>query len=408
MHNKINVDPRGTDILGHGQFIISPFAIALAASILYYAPVIILQLYRYDLFGLYRTGLKIQDPILSHGLIVLVLTFLLATAKAKFRIVLTPRVIQSDFFFWLIFIVYSCISLVSLVILVVELDLLTLAHDMIFEPLQFALKLAMVGVKLSEGGLLKFYLLIHFLPVLWYLWVTKYECKRWFFLRKLFLFVFFAVIFFIFVLLTRRELIIYLILILLIGFGGRIKKAYLISVMAFVVAIFIYLVSMRLGDVDFGVEMYFTSEEFYPFQLSLFLLDEWIRQPYMRDLLQITPAVLFTDMPTTISPSVMSTYFNHNAAGPTVGLPYGVVAFGVVYPCVYIVANFIFLNQIRALASRGRANGALIPLYAFLLLKLFLLVRNGEFFNHFLDTLLFVTLYLPFVFVTSRVQHGKN
>jgi len=406
MDSNVQSSTAGAEARNRAHLIVSPFFIVLAASILYYAPVLVLQAYHYDLFGLYRTGLKLQNPWLSHGVVVLVVLFLLGTAKAKFRAVFKPTVARSDFLFWGLFCVYTCMALVSMMVLVTELELLSLANDMFFDPIQFALKLAMIGVKLGEGGLLKFYLMIHFLPVLWFLWCSNTRPGRWVFVRKAVLYASFGLIFFFFVLLTRRELIIYLMLILLIGFGGKVKKTYIFSILALVGLTSVYLVSMRLGDVDFSPELYFTSEEFYPFQLSLVLIDEWVSQPYMKSLMQITPAVLLTDMPTVISPSIMSRYFNHTGPGPTVGLPYAVTAFGVLYPCLYILTNFLFLNQIRVMVSRYAANARLIPLYAFLLLKLFLLVRNGEFFNHFLDSMLFVTLYLPFIFVTPRTQHG--
>lgn len=408
MKSKVQASVAAANMRSCGHFIVSPFAIVLIASILYYLPVILLQVYQYDLFGLYRRGLKIQNPALSHGVVVLVLVFLIGAAKASFRPVFQPQVIRSDFLFWLLFWAYSCMAGLSLSILSSELELLGLVRDLFFEPVQFALNLALVGVKLSEGGLLRFYLAIHFLPVLWYIWSNNYQCDRLFFLRKLLLAIFFGLIFFVFVLLTRRELIIYLVLIMLVGFGGRVKKAYLLTILTLVALVSVYLISMRLGDVDFGLEMYFTSEEFYPFQLSLLLIDEWVGNPYLKNLIQIMPGVLLTDMPTVLSPSIMSEYFNHYGPGPTVGLPYAVIAFGVLYPCIYIMANFLFLNQIRTMISRCPENGRLIPLYAFLLLKLFLLVRNGEFFNHFLDSLIFVILYLPFIFITPRGQHETS
>lgn len=406
--NALQAGMTTVDARNRGHLIISPFLIIFIASILYYGPVIILQLYGYNLFASYAKGIKLHDPLLSHGVVVLVLFFLaLVAAGTKFRPVFKLEAIRSDSLFWLVFWIYACMAGLSLLVLASKLELLSIVHDLFFEPVQFAVKISMVGVTLSSGGLLKFYLGIHFLPVLWYLWATNYECKKWFVAWKIFLVASFALIFFIFFLMTRRELILYLVLILLLGFGGRVKKTYIFALLSLVAAVFVYLISMRLGDVSFGPERYFTSEEFYPYQLSLLLIDEWLRQPYIKNLLQITPAVFLTNMPTVISPSIMSEYFNHNGPGPTMGLPYAIVAFGILYPCMYVAGNFFFLNQIRALIAKVPENARLIPLYAILLLKLFLLVRNGELFNHFLDSVMFVTLYLPFIFVVPRGQRGS-
>lgn len=380
--------------------LISPANIFFATIVLYGVPACYMSVWGGGLVQAYTNGYKLVHPIevlILVSCVLAVLSFCVINAPTmslKVDARFSPTGWRFLFFSWVLALLYACW------VLIMELRLDEVVLAMLGRSPDYVTLQAAVGVKLAGGGLLRFYFISYFFPVIWFF---CFKVNRRLIGGVIFWLSYFSIVFFFFVL-SRRELIIYALMILLLGFFPNISRAKFFGLLLMAMSVMFFMVGVRVGfGGDFSIVKYFAGEEFYPFQLGVFLLDHWLSNPTVRNLVAISPFAIFSKDGSTISPLVMNEYFGYLGPGPTVSIIYTVVAYGFAIPILYFLFVSLLTKTLHLMSAR-ESGWYLIPLYCYMLLKFFLLVRNGELFNSMMDMVLFFCLYVPFVFFRPHIK----
>lgn len=349
------------------------------------------------------SGYKLSNPVIVFLIISLIAIALYFISGLSTVSNIRIPSCGSEKIWWVIFCIYTMMAFASAGILVVALDLITLIDYLINDQLKFVIMQPTIGVTLSESGLLKFFMISYLLSYLWMLFFIKIGTNSN--TKKLFFIITFVLIGIFYFLLTRRELLMYHFANMIIGFLSfkNIKKLFTVALVC--IGIMIYSVMLRMGDVDYDgglIGSYFRSEEFYPFQFSAYLIDKWTEDPYFKNFFEITPLVVFFNQSTTISPNLMAAIFNYYGPGPTAGIFYSVLSYGIIYPVLYFYLLVKTLWYFYEKCKNDINGWVYYPFYTFIILKLFLLVRNGEFVNNFIDLFIFSVLCVPFMVFRVR------
>lgn len=384
----------------------SPSSVLNAIFFVYLLPVLYLQFSGgYFLSGIYPV--KLVDPVIVLAIFFVNLLALNVVSSlcgcVKWPLI---KVVESPVALsYLVVFLWGLISFFSINYLVLELDLIKLFISIFSDPVYYFLEQPKVGVRLSEGGHLKYFLLSQFSIVsLYVLW--KLVLPRRTFVKFLFLFalVFLVVLFY---LISRREVIVFIFVVLSLEFF-RDKSVlafskYLIP-LSFVM---ISIVGIRTGsDNLLDLSGFFSSQEFYPFQVGAVALDKWMSDLSLRSPMELLPFNIFYADFSLLSVSTMEKNFAFVGHGPTVSINYALWVYGF-FPVLFCFALAMLLTEFVYRQAFGARSGFVwLPVYAWLVIKLLLLVRNGEFVNYFVDVFLFLVLYLPFIVCAPRRARG--
>lgn len=385
-----------------------PHAIIFVTFLIYLTPALIIELTNHPYLASYSSGLRLKNPIPVYGIISALSALVFIIFKFPIlKISVSASEIENKKYLALVLASWIVIFLYSMIELNDSLELITLAGMLFTDVISFSIRQPMIGVILSEGGKLKYYFLAHFGVIIWFYIFSLWDKNS--ISRKFLLILTFLGLIFIYFLMTRREILIYAILVFMIGFGNKINIKIIAAMAILSIASVIASVNLRIGsDHILDLSNYFASEEFYPFQLSAFLIDSWIDFFEMRNPLEMTPINLIGGGASVLSPQIVAEKFNHFGPGPTIGIFYPIISFGFILPILYLVYYSIIINSIHTLYLNPKTKRLATPIYSFLILKLFLLVRNGEFVNNLIDCLIFSILYTPFFFIEISLTKKES
>jgi len=206
--------------------------------------------------------------------------------------------------------------------------------------------------------------------------------------------------------LTRREMLILFVAWWFVHIaitGGRRRSVLLWSV-GILFGVGLYL-SMLLRSIDILDDpmSYFLSGEFEPFRFSLYLLEQWIRKPEI-----VSPwSYMFPLVDDHSLIGSVNCYFNYVLNGEeqclgrnTVTIYTTMLYFGLLPP-LFFYAVAIFLVKQTAFWVERQPSYLHSFLYAFCLLRLFLLIRNGELLNGLIDNVVLLILVVLFYSVVG-------
>ncbi|SIS08575.1 hypothetical protein SAMN05421778_1408 [Sphaerotilus natans] len=191
---------------------------------------------------------------------------------------------------------------------------------------------------------------------------------------------------------TRREMLLLLILWLVVHLstaGLRWVKYALWGVFALTVGALYFSMLVRGIDMLEDPLSYFSSGEFEPFRYALLLGGEWLRNPVALSPWPYSfPMAGDQGLVSSVNGYFSGLMFGDvNALGyPTVTMFSTFLYFGFVGPLVFYAISVFFVKQVAYWLSISRGFYTSF-LYAFVLLRLILFIRNGELFATLLDTL---------------------
>ena len=307
------------------------------------------------------------------------LSFVVLYAAFKFKISFTQT--SSKYFprpvSLFVSLFYGCLCIYSIIILDKTLDISLLFDQLLNDQLLYLLNQPKVGVELANSGVLKFFFIAQMSFVLIFFALNIYQKSMLVKLLCFFLIIFLLVFFF---LVSRREVIIFA---LLIGLLGFLDKRPIGSAVKFIVPVFgfmIIMVNLRLGSENvLDLTGFLRSQEFYPFQFGAILIDRWISSFYLEDVSYLIPVSIFFDdfEFTTLSQKSMSDVYSHLGPGPTVSINYTLVAFLFAPLIVYLAAISAIMHYIYHKCLTSKRSYLYVPYYAFLSIKLLLFLANN-------------------------------
>ena len=376
----------------------------MATSLLIYViPVLLVQFWDGQFLAAYGQGIVLNNVFLTWVVAIVMSTSIFTLCYLPLRLpkLNLPYIEISVIFWmnigiWILVVAFSCFELIS------QLGLFDLFLNSFTDPVAYALEQPLVGVNLGSGGLLRYYFLSHYLIVIWFFLFKSADLEKR--KNKIFFWITFFIINLFHFYVTRRETLLFNCLVLIIGFQSIVKTRHIVIGILVFTSASIFLVLSRFGaEQEYKILSYFLSEEFYPFQLGFILVDEWISTPTMGSIIALTPFSLIDNESSTLSAQQMLRLFNHLGPGPTVSFFYPIIAFGILPALCYFSMSIVIMKAVYIRICENGSQFVLIPLYAYLCLKLFLLIRNGELVNHFVDCIIFSALYLPFYFIRNGV-----
>lgn len=163
----------------------------------------------------------------------------------------------------------------------------------------------------------------------------------------------------------------------------------------------VILLMARVKADSFDLSLYLNTQEFYPYTYGSYLTVEKLKFFDYEEFKRLFPFYVFNGEDN-LSFLTRKEHFNYSDHGPTVTLLYPLVAF-------FPISIFLFMAVISQLKflhgkifSDNKVEGSNVILYSFLIIKLFVLVRNGEFGLFFWDVILFVLLLSPVLFLKRK------
>ena len=381
-----------------------PVNLVSITFIVYFLPVIIILLQEKDfLMDLYPTHLKYPGLVFSLLALNYIILFFLARYN-HVNISFDYRLNLPSFFVKSVLVFFVVLCALSLLILNSKLGIFSLLYQLVYDRALYFINQPMVGVVLASSGILKYFFISQFSFVLVYL-IYKMAHKKNFVFYVFISCVLFSLLLF-FYLVSRREVLIYFFILFFLGFLGG-KKVY--SAIKYILPLFVVLiitVNIRTGNENiFDVLGFLSSQEFYPFQFGAILIDKWISSFYIENPVYITPFSLLLSDYNTLSSRQMFEVFSHVGPGPTVSINYTLTAFFYFPVMMYFYITCLFMSSIYTRCFSSDRSYVYIPYYAFLCIKLILLIRNGEIVNHFLDCAIFTVLYIPLFVVLPRLKN---
>lgn len=206
---------------------------------------------------------------------------------------------------------------------------------------------------------------------------------------------------------TRREMLLLLILWLVVHLstaGWRWVRHALSVVFALTMVALYFSMLVRGIDMLEDPLSYFSSGEFEPFRYALLLGGEWLRDPVAMSAWPYSfPMAGDQGLVSSVNGYFSGMMFGDvNALGyPTVTMFSTILYFGFVVPLAFYVASVFLVKQMAYWFSTSRSCYTSF-LYAFVLLRMVLFIRNGELFATLLDTLVLACQAVLFHALVSR------
>lgn len=258
--------------------------------------------------------------------------------------------------------------------------------------------MAEFGYDIINSGGLFFYTVLYFLPL--YVFSFSFDEKNEF-KRKLLVFLSFFLIA-IYSMAGRREIL--LIIPLISVLSSKENNRFLLNVLIACVlftTLAVFLLMARVKADGFDLSTYLDTQEFYPYTYGSYLAVEKISFFDTEEVKRLFPFYVITG-DDNLSFYTRKEYFNYSDNGPTVTLLYPMLAF---FPLsvFFLAAIFSQLKYLhRELVFKSKVSGPRVILYSYLMIKLFVLVRNGEFGLFFWDVLLFLLILSPVLFFKKK------
>lgn len=247
-----------------------------------------------------------------------------------------------------------------------------------------------IASQLNELNLLKYYFLSSTAIIGFY---TLFYYKPRLLILSL------SVLALIYILISRREIILFIVSLILVN--PHVKKTWKFSLAILAIVAFFVIVVIRVADYSTQSNIlydYYSSQELYPYQFGAYLIDRFLAG-------QIKIGLEGIGFNTTLAGFEQARFFNFNGFGPTVGIAYPFIRTGLFLPSLYMIFYFSLLKTVGLLSKKDRAYKVVL---IYLAIKLFVLLRNGEFVTNFVDILLFFVIVLPFIAVSAPRQQSQG
>ncbi|WP_344933788.1 hypothetical protein [Zhongshania borealis] len=365
----------------------SPSGFASIVFVLYLIPLLFCYVQNTDLMARYVGGIKLElvtlAAVVFFNLLLLLLVFLV-NGYVVARPVIPWRERKSV---CLVFgVLYLFVGFYAVYQLVVNLDLLQLFY---FGWDDHFVK--SIGALIPEQGLLRYFFLLQFLILGYFLIIDHVNSRLLLFVLGVFVVAGLAVT-------TRREPLVVFFLALMLRFRDRDWVFYVLGAAIF--SSILALVYLRFDDF---FNDFLTSEEFYPFQFSAYLIQESYFKP---SVLLSTPMRYFIDVNPGISWQIRYDLFAHDGPGPTVSMAGVFYAYGFLIPAFMLGIVVVVISNFYKLYG-SRRSGVLSCIYAFLLMKLLNIMRSGELPIIMIDMFIFLMMAFLVSFISRRVSSGN-
>jgi hypothetical protein len=253
------------------------------------------------------------------------------------------------------------------------------------------------GYNLINDGGLFFYTVLYFVPIFFAALSLNVNNRI---LRNFFL-IFSVGGIFLYSLAGRRELLLLIpIIAILVSKENKYFFFKMFGAAIALIAISTLLLLARIKSDGFNLDDYLGSQEFYPFTYGSLLVVEYFNYFEFNEFLKLFPFYVLSGEDN-LSFYTRKLYFNYYSNGPTVTIVYPLIAF-FPFSAFLLLGVFSVMKRLHYMIFiEKKEDLGLILLYSFLIIKLFLLIRNGEVGLFFWDLIFFFIMLSPVLLLRS-------